>query len=104
MRVLNKTQFVELLATHPGKRFVFFEYEPEIFKDQFHITTGSTFGAITMAPNTVGDPIIFEYDWDLLADYQDYELFAVLKDDEVIDMIKVLSTAVEGEEDGIHET
>lgn len=97
MIVLHKQEFKKLLEGNPNRRFVFFEYEPEVFKDQFHITTGGfrpTFGAITLAPNTVGDPIIFEYDWDLIADYQDDEQFAVLEEDEIAGIINELSKAI----------
>ena len=99
MIVLRKQDFKNLLENNPNRRFVFFEYEPEIFKDQFHITTldfKPTFGAITLAPNTVGDPIIFEYDWDLLADYQDNDMFAILEEDEITGIINELSQVLKG--------
>ena len=97
MRVLDKQDFKKLLESNPNRRFVFFEYEPEVFKDQIHITTldfKPTFGAMTLVPNTVGDTIIFEYDWDLLADYQDDDLFAILEENDIADIIKELSKAL----------
>ncbi len=100
MKILHKQDFKKLLEDNPNRRFAFFEYEPEVFKDQLHITTldfRPTFGAITLAPNTVGDPIIFEYDWDLLADYQDDDMFAILEEDEIADIINELSKALNNE-------
>lgn len=100
MKILYKQDFKKLLEDNPNRRFVFFEYEPAIFKDQFHITTldvRPTFGAVTLVPNTVGDSIIFEYDWDLLADYQDDDMFAILEEDEIVGIINELSEALKGE-------
>lgn len=97
MKILYKQDFKKLLEDNPNRRFVFFEYEPEIFKDQLHITTEDfkpTFGAITLAPNTVEDLIIFEYDWDLLADYQDNDMFAILEENEIASIINELSKAL----------
>lgn len=103
MRILYKQDFKKLLEDNPNRRFVFFEYEPVIFKDQFHITTEDfkpTFGAITLVPNTVGDPIIFEYDWDLLADYQDDDMFAILEEGEIADIINELNKALNSGDKG----
>lgn len=101
MKILNKNEFKELLESNPTKQFAFYEYKPDIFIGTIFVTVGNqsepTFGATSICSNisTGDDSIIFTFDWDLIADYDDNDQFAVLDDNEVSGIIDMLSEALQ---------
>ena len=107
MKILNRNQFKELIEADPGKRFAFYEYEPDVFLDRLHVTLGDkkmpAFGAATLVPNQTpkllghDTSIIFEYDWDLQADYSDDSMFAVLDEEDILKVIDLLKETIKEE-------
>lgn len=103
MEIKKRDEFKKLLEDNPGRKFAFYEYKPYTFMSELHITMGdathSTFGAwspnpplLDEAPDGASETPGFKafYDWDLLADYKESDLFAVLDDSEVMFMISQL--------------
>ena len=96
MKKLNRKEFKELIEKNPNKRFAFFEYEPDVFLDQIHITDdGSGFGATSFV-STLEDneDFLFDYDWSITGDYTDDDLFAVLDDDELLSIYNLLKEVI----------
>ena len=85
MKILNTLEFKKLLNGNPTKKFVFLEWAPKINISDFHISSGDPktpdFGATTFNCND-DDDMIFDYDWSI-NEYEEYNLFAVLSDDEM---------------------
>lgn len=96
MKILNTLAFKKLLNDNPTKKFVFLEWVPKIFTSDLYISSGDPktpdFGAITFS----GDPdddFIFDFDWSI-NEYPDDQLFAVLSDDEIKEIINLFSEVV----------
>ena len=91
MVILNKTEFKKLIAENPTKKFLFFEWEPEVFISDFHVTDGNPkypgFGATTLSGETSED-FIFDYDWSI-DEYADNDQFAVLENKEILEIINL---------------
>jgi len=100
MEILKRDEFKKLLEDKPGRKFAFFEYAPYTFMSELHITMGiasmPTFGAWSPDPPYLdGQPDFKDfYDWDLLADYKESDLFAVLDNSEVMFMISQLREVI----------
>lgn len=96
METLNKQAFKKLLNDNPTKRFVFLEWTPRVHLSDFHISSGDPkmpdFGAITFNCNDEDD-MIFDYDWSI-NEYTDDEMFVVLSDDEIKEIINLFSDVV----------
>lgn len=105
MKILNKLEFKKLLNNNPTKKFVFFEWTPRINLSDFHISSGNPkfpdFEA-TVLNCSDADDIIFDYDWSI-NEYADDELFAVLSDDEIKEIINLFSEVVKEEENNNEE-
>lgn len=99
MEILNKLEFKKLLNNNPNKKFIFLEWTPSVHLSDFHISSGDPkmpyFGATTFNDNP-DDDLIFEYDWSI-DEYKDDNLFAVLSDDEVKEIINLFSEVVKEE-------
>lgn len=84
MIIAKRDDFKKLLEENPGKKFAFFEYTPQAFKSELHITMGDEklpdFGAYAVNPpdetedDILGDP----YDWSI-NEYDSDDLFAILE-------------------------
>lgn len=100
MEILKRDEFKKLLEDNPGRKFVFYEYAPCTFMSDIHITMGDennpTFGAWSPDPPYLDGPPDFKdfYDWNLLADYKESDLFAVLDNSEVMFMISQLKDVI----------
>lgn len=98
MKILTRDEFKQLLINNPSKRFLFLEWEPSIYTSDFHINNGDPkhpgFGALTMALD--GEDFIFDYDWNI-DEYSSDDKFAVLSEDEILQLIDIFRLCVEGE-------
>lgn len=93
MEILKKKEFKKLLDDNPTKKYVFFEWVPRIFISDFHISSGDPKGPDFGAAILSGDPsedFIFSYDW-AINEYTDDDMFAVLSDDEVKEIINIFA-------------
>lgn len=101
MKILNKQKFKKLLNDNPTKKFVFFEWVPNVSISGFHFSSGDPsmpdFGATTFCTNP-DDDFIFDYDWSI-NEYRDNDLFAVLSDDEINEIINLFSEVIKEESD-----
>ena len=99
MKILNKLEFKKLLNDNPTKKFVFLEWTPTVYISDFHISSGSPkmpdFGATTFDTDP-DDDMIFFYDWSI-DEYRDDQMFAVLSDDEVKEIINLFSEVIKDE-------
>lgn len=99
MELIYKQEFKKLLNDNPTKKFVFTEWAPNINISDFHISSGNPkmpdFGATTFCIDP-DDDFIFDYDWSI-NEYKEYDLFVVLSDDEIKQMINLFSEVVKEE-------
>ena len=97
MKNLTRNEFLTLLTSNPGKKFVFQEnWNNDSFDPAIHITSGDldypTFGAFYIDTN--GDDLLAEYDWDLKSDYTDADMFNVFDENDIEEVINLLSSAI----------
>ena len=99
MKILKRDEFKQLLENNPGKKFIFFEYEPDVFKSQMHITEGDpkypTFGAWAPCPCGTGfsnNEWEDYYDWNL-NEYNANDMFAVLEESELNFLEQIIADA-----------
>ena len=99
MKILKRDEFKQLLEDNPGKKFVFFEYESDVFKSQIHITEGDTkyptFGAWAPSPCDTGfsdNEWEDYYDWNL-NEYDTDDMFAVLEESELNFLERIIAEA-----------
>lgn len=102
MIILKRDEFKKLLEDNPGRKFVFYEYEPHAFMSELHITMGDpnmpTFGA--WAPSPSGEAACpfdcgnFEdfYDWSLMEDDENQE-YAILEESELNFLESIIAEA-----------
>lgn len=107
MRALTRNEFVTLLVSNPGKKFVFQEdWDNDTYDPSIHITSSDpkcpTFGAVYIDTND--DELLAEYDWDLISDYKDADMFNVFDEDDVKDVINLLSSVISEESEKKYET
>lgn len=104
MKILKKSEFEKLLKDNPDKRFVFWEYEPDVLIEQIHVTDGDPehpgFGATSLADvesyEMNDDDILFNYDWNI-NEYYESDQFYVLNDQDVRRLIDLLMKAASGD-------
>lgn len=89
MKILNKLQFEELIEQYPNGGIVFSEYKPDVLIGEIQVTDGY-FGATCVVPNH-GE--VFDYDWNI-GEYSPNELFAVFDNNDVLQMIKTLTSGL----------
>lgn len=100
MKILKRDEFKKLLEDNPGRKFIFFEYTPAVFKSQMHVTMGDsdnpTFGAWAPSPYDTECPQTCEwedyYDWNL-DEYDINDLFAVLEESEICFLESIIAEA-----------
>lgn len=102
MQNLTRNEFVTLLVSNPGKKFVFQEdWDNDTYDPSIHITSGNpkcpTFGAFYIGANE--DDLLSEYDWDLISDYTDADEFHVFDENDIKDVINLLSSAIYSEKE-----
>lgn len=83
MIIAKRNDFKKLLEENPGKKFAFFEYTPQVFKSELHITMGDEkipgFGAYCVhVPEEDDDDFLYSYDWNI-DEYNSDDLFAILE-------------------------
>lgn len=104
MKTLTRNEFEEFLEQNPGKKFAFFEsihnkkYDPVL-----HITHGDekfpSFGANAIELSRItcdydsDVEVICNYDWNL-KEYSEEEKFVILENDELKELIKLLTSAI----------
>lgn len=106
MEALTRNEFITLLVSNPGKKFVFQEdWNNDNYDPAIHITSGDpkcpTFGAVYIDTN--GDELLAEYDWDLISDYKDTDMFNVFDEDDIKDVINLLSSVISKESEDKYE-
>ena len=96
MKILNKLEFKKLLNDNPMKKFVFLEWTPTVYISDFHISSGNStmpgFGATTFDTDP-DDDMTFFYDWSI-DEYTDDQMFAVLSDNEIREIINLFSEVI----------
>ena len=101
MKILNKLEFKKLLIENPTQKYVFLEWVPNVNISDFHISSGDPkmpyFGATTFSADPYDD-MIFDYDWSI-NEYTDDEMFAVLSDDEVKEIVNLFSEVIKENKD-----
>ena len=106
MRALTRNEFVTLLVSNPGKKFVFQEdWDNSNYDPSIHITSGDpkcpTFGAFYISANE--DDLLSEYDWDLISDYTDADEFHVFDEDDINEVINLLLSVISEESEKKYE-
>ncbi len=86
MKILSKIQMKNLMEEFPDGGIVFEEYIPHIATTPIMVTDGS-FGATYVSPV---DGEIFDFDWNI-EEYKDDSLFRVYDNNDVLQMIQVLT-------------
>ena len=89
MKIVTKKEMENLIEEFPEGGIVFAEYTPDVLKSELMVTNGR-FGATTVIPYN-GEP--FDFDW-TVKDYVDDELFAVFDDNDVLQMIQMLTSGL----------
>jgi len=85
MRIITKYAFERLMEEYPDGGIVFAEYEPNVRTSDLMVTDGD-FGATNVVPM---DGEVFDWDWNI-GEYRDDDLFVVLDNDDVLQMVKTL--------------
>jgi hypothetical protein len=85
MRIITKYAFERLMEEYPDGGIVFAEYEPNVRTSDLMVTNGD-FGATNVVPM---DGEVFDWDWNI-GEYRDDDLFVVLDNDDVLQMVKTL--------------
>ena len=85
MRIITKYAFKRLMEEYPDGGIVFAEYEPNVRTSDLMVTDGD-FGATNVVPL---DGEVFDWDWNI-GEYRDDDLFVVLDNDDVLQMVKTL--------------
>jgi len=101
MKTLTRNEFLTLLESNPGKKFVFQENRNnDPFDPDIHITSGDpeypAFGAFYIDTN---DDLLVEYDWDVRSDYTDADMFNVFDENDIKEVINLLSSAIYSEKE-----
>ena len=83
MIIAKRDAFKKLLEENPGKKFVFFEYLPMVFKSELHIAMGDEkvpgFGAYSFhVPGMDEDESLYTYDLNI-DEYDSDDMFAILE-------------------------
>ncbi|MBQ2348510.1 MAG: hypothetical protein II388_09110 [Clostridia bacterium] len=86
MKIINRKQMEELIEQNPWGGVVFAEYTPCEFKSQLMVTDGD-FGATMAIPQ---DGHVFDFDWNI-KEYADSDLFAVLDNNDILQIIQTLT-------------
>lgn len=89
MKILNKAQFKELMKQYPDGGIVFAEYEPDVY-GELHVTDGA-FGATVVIPNHGS---VYDYDWNI-EEATDRDLFMVFDNNDILQMIKTLTSGLQ---------
>ena len=89
MNILTKKQMENLMEEFPDGGIVFADYEPDILKSELMVTDGD-FGARCVIPYH-GE--VFDFDWNI-KEYQDNDLFAVFDNNDILTMIKILTSGL----------
>ena len=89
MKILTKKQMELLMEDYPDGGIVFAEYTPSVLKSELHVTDGD-FGARTVIPF---EGEVWDYDWNI-EEYQDNDLFAVFDNNDVLQMIQILTSGL----------
>ena len=97
MKIVTRDEFKAILESNPGKKYAFVEWEPRIANSDLHITDGNIkyplFGASTISYDPYEPDFVFDYDWNLLENYE-HDMIAILEKDEIKELIKWLKTAL----------
>lgn len=89
MKILTKEQMRFLIEDYPDGGIVFAEYTPSVLKSELHVTDGA-FGARTVIPF---EGEVWDYDWNI-REYKDDDLFAVFNNNDVLQMIQILTSGL----------
>ncbi len=89
MRIFNTIEFKQLMEYFPDGGIVFAEYRPDVLTSELMVTDGD-FGAREVIPYH-GE--VFDFDWNI-KEYKDDELFAVFDNDDVLQMIQILTSGL----------
>ena len=89
MKILNKNKFKKLMENFPDGGIVFTEYSPEILASSLMVTDGD-FGATEIVPYH-GE--VFDFDWNI-EEYKEEELFMIFDNNDILQMIKTLTSGL----------
>lgn len=89
MKILTKVQMKQLMKEFPDGGIVFAEYKPDVLTSDLMVTDGN-FGAREVIPH---DGEVFDFDWNIEECSAD-ELFAVLDNNDVLQMIQTLTSGL----------
>ena len=85
MKIVNKTEFEELMKEYPNGGIVFAEHKWNAYALDLMVTSGE-FGARCVVPSDDG---IYSFDWNI-KEYKDNELFVVYDNNDILQMIQTL--------------
>ena len=89
MKIINKKQMEDLMGQYPNGGIVFAEYVPCVLKSELMVTDGD-FGATMVIPQ---DGCVFNFDWNI-KEYADSDLFAVLDNNDILQMMQTLTRGI----------
>lgn len=89
MKILTKVQMKDLMKEFPNGGIVFTEYKPDVLTSDLMVTDGN-FGAREVIPH---DGEVFDFDWNI-EEYSDDELFAIYDNNDVLQMIQILTSGL----------
>lgn len=89
MKIVDKQYFETLMKDYPDGGIVFAEYSPDILASSIMVTDGD-FGATDIVPDH-GE--VFDWDWNI-KEYQDKDLFIIFDNNDVLQMIKILTSGL----------
>lgn len=89
MNILTKKQMENLMEKFPDGGIVFADYTPDVLKSELMVTDGD-FGARCVIPYQ-GE--VFDFDWNI-KEYQNNDLFAVFDNNDVLQMIQILTSGL----------
>lgn len=89
MKILQKWELEDLIEEFPDGGIVFAEYEPDVISSPLMVTDGD-FGATEVIPL---DGEVFDFDWNI-GKYKNDQFFAVFDNNDVLQMIKTLTSGI----------
>ena len=89
MKIVNKKEFKKLIDERFEDGIVFAEYVPDIVSNQIMVTD-EDFGATNVIPYH-GE--VFDWDWSI-EDYKEEDLFMIFDNNDVLQMIKTLTSGL----------
>lgn len=87
MRIVTKSQMIDLMDEFSDGGIVFAEYNPCVTASELLVTTDGRFGATNVVPE---DGEVLDWDWNI-GEYKDTDLFIIYDNNDVLQMIQTLT-------------